>query len=183
MLFQECHLVQQTDRSAPTYTQNYVFQVSTKIAVKMAVFLGGITIPCGEVCSDVAKQFGTSTPKHPPDHSVTLDTFLQSVGTRFYCTACKHRENDFHQAKLNSLLALLLTLFIISKVGAILAPIDVESLNALSITDLKNTCNFRICNFSCRKSNYMMAAGNRHLSSDFTSITKEMLNLKYTEDF
>jgi len=46
-----------------------------------------------------------------------------------------------------------ITLFIISKVGEILALIDVESLNALGITDLKNICNFRLCNFSCRKSN------------------------------
>jgi len=35
-----------------------------------------------------------------------------------------------------------ITLFIISKVGAILATVDVQSLNALSITDLKNICNF-----------------------------------------
>ena len=121
--------------------------------------MGGITIPSGEVSSDVAAQLAASTPKHSPDQSVTLDTFLRSVGTRFYCTACKHRENDSHQAKLNSFLALLLTLFIISKVGAILAPIDVESLNALSITDLKNICNFRICNFFCRKSNYNNGSG------------------------
>jgi hypothetical protein len=33
----------------------------------MAVFLGGITIPCGEVCSDVAAQFTASTPKHAPE--------------------------------------------------------------------------------------------------------------------
>jgi len=76
-----------------------------------------------------------------------------------------------------------ITPFIIYKVGAILAPVDVESLNALSITDLKNICHFRLCNFSCRKLNYMMAAGNRYLSFDFTSITKEMLNLKFTEYF
>ena len=140
-----------TDRSAPTYTHDIMyFRFPRKLPLKWLSFWEESPYPVVRFGPTLRRNSSPPRPSTHLNHLFTLDTLLRSVGTRFYCPACKHRENDFHQAKLNSLLAF--PLFIISKVGAILAQIDVESLNALSITDLKNICNFRLCSFSCRKS-------------------------------
>jgi len=151
----------------------------------MVVFLVGIAIPCDEVCSDNAVQITASTPKHPPE-PLSYPRYVPAKCRKnilLHCLPTQRKRLPPGDVKFLLGLVADISLFVVCKVGAMLAPSETESLKALTITDLKNICNFRLCSISCRKSNYMMSAGNRYLFCDFTSITKEMLNLKYTEDF
>jgi hypothetical protein len=170
-----------TDRSAPTYAHDIMyFRFPRKLLLKWRSL-------CEEspyrVVRFVAMLRRNSLPPRPSTHLTTELPPKCRNKILLHCMQTQRKRLPSGEVKFFPGLFCDIILFIISKVGAILAQIDVESLNALNITDLKNICNLRLCSFSCRKSNYMMAAGNRYLSFDFISITQEILNLKYTEDF
>jgi hypothetical protein len=169
-------------RNDPTYTHDILYsRVPRKLLLKWWSFWEESPYPV-EGCYDAAGQLTASTPKHPPEPSIQgryvpakcWNTIL------LYGMQTQRKRLPSGDVKWFPVLVANITVFVISKVWAILAPVDVESLNALSIGDLKNICSFRLCGFSCRKSNYMMETGNLYLSFDFTSVTKKMLNLTYT---